>query len=383
MASKGFPIFIVSMLKSIIVLGGRHWWLSFLVWMVLIAPVQAALELRVAVEQGVKQVTLGSSTTAIVRDGTGQAVGNLNAMAGMTAETNGSGIKLGQWQGKSLWIEPKDNGYVWIGDRWYRGRTRLVSSDNKLTAVNHVDLEHYLYSVIGAEMSPSWPIEALKAQAVAARSYVLHQRSKSKSDIYDVGDTQRWQVYKGLNSETVTTHQAVNATAGQIMTYGNKVILAVFHAASGGHTENVEDIWWSEPIPYLQGVPDYDQGTPVYQWTKTFSASQLSQKIPGVGNIIAMTPVERTPRGRVITLKVEGSRNTKTIKGKELRKILGLKSRLFTVSKTENGFQFNGRGYGHGLGLSQWGAYNLSRRGLNYLQILSHYYSSAQLSQMD
>ncbi|NEO46563.1 MAG: sporulation protein, partial [Moorea sp. SIO4A3] len=117
--------------------------------------------------------------------------------------------------------------------------------------------------------------------------------------------------------------------------------------------------------------------------TKSFSASQLSQKIPGVGNIIAMTPVERTPRGRVITLKVEGSRSTKTIKGKELRKILGLKSRLFTVSKTENGFQFNGRGYGHGLGLSQWGAYNLSRRGLNYLQILSHYYSSAKLSQID
>ena len=84
MASKGFPIFIVTMLKSIIVLGGRHWWLSFLLWMVLIAPVQAAVELRIAVEQGVKQVTLGSSTTAIVRDGTGQAVGNVKAMAGMT-----------------------------------------------------------------------------------------------------------------------------------------------------------------------------------------------------------------------------------------------------------------------------------------------------------
>jgi stage II sporulation protein D len=97
-------------------------------------------------------------------------------------------------------------------------------------------------------MSANWPQEALKAQAVAARSYALYKRSTSGNSVYDVGDTTTWQVYKGLETEAPGTQSAVNATAGQVMTYGGKIILAVFHSSSGGHTENVEDIWTD---PYL------------------------------------------------------------------------------------------------------------------------------------
>ncbi|MGC1393783.1 MAG: SpoIID/LytB domain-containing protein, partial [Coleofasciculaceae cyanobacterium] len=363
------------MLKQVILLGGRHWWLSFILWVVLIAPAQAATELRIAIKQGVSQVQVGSSTKAIIRDDSGQQVGELAPLNAFNAR-GGSNVALGQWRSQRLWIEPTANGVVWIGDRWYRGRTKLVSTAGGLTAVNYVNLEDYLYSVLGSEMFPNWPLEALKAQAVAARSYALYKRSTSANAIYDLGDTTTWQVYKGVNSEALPTHQAVDATAGQVMIYGGRVILAVFHSSSGGHTENVEDIW-KEALPYLRGVADYDQGAPVFEWTKNFSGTQLSSLISGVGNVVEMRAERTTPQGRVVTMLVKGDRATRRISGNDLRNALNLKSTLFVVNPAGSGFQVTGRGFGHGLGLSQWGAHNLAAQGINYQQILDHYYQNA------
>jgi stage II sporulation protein D len=365
-------------------LGGRNWWLSFLLWIVLVGPAQAATQLRVAIQEGVSRVQVGSSTRAIVRDSTGQEIGELEALNAFNAQGGGGNVALGQLRSHQLWIEPTDNGFVWIGDRWYRGRTQLVPTGKGLVAVNYVDLEQYLYSVLGAEMSASWPLEALKAQAVAARTYALYKRATGGNSVFDVGDTTQWQVYKGLETEAKSTHQAVESTAGQVLTYGGQPILAVFHASSGGHTENVEDIWrQSQSLPYLRGVADYDMGTPNFEWTKSLSRSELSRKISGVGSVISMTPESTTPQGRIVTMLVQGDRGTRHVSGSDLRSALGLKSTLFVVnSDGNNGFQIQGRGYGHGLGLSQWGARNLAAQGTNYQQILGHYYQSATLSQL-
>lgn len=381
MTSRRLPVSFLSVLKQMILLGGRHWWLSFLLWIILVGPAQAATELRVAIKEGVSRVTIGSSTKAIVRNASGQQVGELEAMNGFSANGGGSSVALGQWRSSQLWVEPTSGGYVWIGDRWYRGRTKLVPSGRGLTAVNVVDLEQYLYSVLGAEMSPNWPQEALKAQAVAARTYALYKTATSGNTIYDVDDTTKSQVYKGLESEGQGTVLAVNATAGQVLTHSGKPILAVFHSSSGGHTENVEDIW-SNPLPYLRGVADYDQGAPVYQWSKSFSRSQLSSRISGVGTVTSMIPERTTPQGRIVTMLVKGTGGTKRISGTNLRSALGLKSTLFTVNPTGSGFEISGRGYGHGLGLSQWGAYNLAQQGVNYQQIVAHYYQNATLTQI-
>ncbi len=381
MASRRFPVSVICVLKQMILLGGRHWWLSFLLWIVLVGPVQAATELRVAIKAGVSRVQVGSSTKAIIRNSAGQEVGKIEAMNALNAQDSGSSVALGQLRSSQLWIEPTDNGYVWIGDRWYRGRTLVVPSGRGVTAVNYVNLEHYLYSVLGSEMSANWPQEALKAQAVAARSFALYKRATSGNGVYDVGDTTTWQVYKGLETEAQSTHLAVDATAGQVMTYGGEIILAVFHSSSGGHTENVEDIW-KQPLPYLRGVDDYDMGAPVYEWTKSLSRGQLSSLIAGVGNVISMTPERTTPQGRIITMMVKGDRGTRRISGNDLRSALGLRSTLFVVNPTGNGFQINGRGFGHGLGMSQWGAYKLAERGVNYQQILVHYYQNATLARI-
>jgi stage II sporulation protein D len=179
-----------------------------------------------------------------------------------------------------------------------------------------------------------------------------------------------------------------------VLIYQGRIIEAVFHSASGGHTENVEHVW-SNPLPYLKGVPDFDQGTPEFSWVKKFSRTNLSSMIAGVGNVVSMEPAKLTPQGRVISMRVVGDAGTRTISGDSLRSLLDLKSTKFKVipeyeqtgekakaATVPAGFQIQGNGFGHGLGLSQWGAYNLARKGYDYRQIVLHYYKNTTLAKI-
>nr|WP_242578159.1 SpoIID/LytB domain-containing protein [Chroococcus sp. FPU101] len=358
----------------------KYGWLTVLLWMLVIAPVQAATELRVAIVKAANQVSVGSSTDALIKDGTGRTLGKLTAMSPFVAQPKTNSVAIQQFTSQQLVIEPSNDGYVWIGNRWYRGRTRLMIQGKGVTALNLVDLESYLYSVVGSEAIATWPLEALKAQAVAARTYALNKSSTGGNRFYDLDTTVQTQVYKGLETEYLSTHEAVNQTAGQILTYNGKAILAVFHSSSGGHTENVEDVW-SSALPYLRGVVDYDQTAPVYQWTKTFNINEVGSLL-GVGTVKTFVPERITPNGRIITLKVIGAKGSKLIDDSQVRKVLDLRSTLFTVSVQDNMVEFKGRGYGHGIGLSQWGAYYLSLQGVPYDQILTHYYQQVTLTAM-
>lgn len=355
---------------------------SLLLWLLLFAPAQAATALRVVLKENVKQVAVGSSTKAVIKDATGNPLGEVEGMSGFRAESGKGKVRLGQWQGRQLEIDPKGDGYVWIGDRWYRGETKLIHDGSDLTVINQVNIEDYLYSVVGGEMVASWPLEALKAQAVAARSYALHKQESAQNRLYDVKSTTASQVYKGIKSETPRTVEAVNTTQGQVLTYGDRPILAVFHSSSGGHTENVEDVW-SRPLPYLRGVADYDQTAPVYQWEKRLSKGEMGRRLGNLGAIQSLIPQQTTPQGRIVKLKVVGDRATQTISGNEFRKALDLRSTLFQVNPTPQGFVISGRGFGHGVGLSQWGAYYLAQQGANYRQILGHYYQQVKLALID
>lgn len=344
-------------------------------------PARATVELRVAVQDQATTVTVGSSTLATVRGWDGHNLGQIPSGRSVVVSAEGSMVRLVDWHDQALWVEPSEGGYIFIGDTWYRGRVLLMPSDHGVTAINWVDLEAYLYSVLGGEMPNSWPLEALKAQAVAARSYALYQRQKATNQPFDVSDTTASQVYKGLASEAASTHAAVDATRGQVLTYGNQVIEAVFHSSSGGYTENVEDVW-QQSLPYLRSVRDYDQGSPVYQWTETFSLDAFQKRITGIGRLQSAVPERTTPRGRVITMRLQGTGGTRLLSGNEIRQALNLRSTLFTIALSGNTVRVSGRGYGHGLGLSQWGAHNLAAQGQTYQQILSHYYQGAILSQL-
>lgn len=379
MTSMKFQLYLGSLLSQIKI---RHWWISVFLWIALVAPAQAAVILRVAIERGVNQVKVGSSTTGIVKDSTGRTLGQLPAMSAFYAQAVPGGVALDKWQSGLFWIEPTGKGFVYIGDRWYRGRTLVVPTEKGLTAVNWVDDQEYLYSVLGGEMDASWPQEALKAQAIAARTYALYEREKQRNNpVYDLGNTpDRWQIYKGVISESPATYKAVDETAGQVLTYKNKIILSVFHACSGGHTENVEDVWGNN-LPYLRAVQDYDQNISECNWVKSFSPSEISSKFPEVGTVTAIVPETFSPFRSVKVLKIVGNKGTKVLQGEEVRTALKLKSTRFSVSKGADGsFVLQGLGFGHALGMSQWGAYNLARQGVNHLQILGHYYKGVALT---
>jgi stage II sporulation protein D len=368
------------MLKSTSQLGKQAIQLAVFLCFMAIAPAQAhAYQLRVAVAQKIPEVKIGTSTTAIVRDESGKKIGELPPSKGIVAKVNGEKVVAGDSEVSQLSVEPQNGGYVWINDRWYRGSVQVVVVNGQLTAIDRVDLEHYLYSVLGAEMSATFPAEALKAQAVAARTYALYRSQSARKKLFDVDNTEASQVYKGLSTEADTTQRAVRATSGQVMKYQGKLILAAFHSASGGHTENVEDIW-SNSLPYLRGVPDDDVGTPEYVWSKTFSFAQLSEslKIPNIKEIAANRV---TQYGSVVSLKASGD-NEQTLAGSVLRSSLKLKSLRFTVTPTPEGFVFNGLGNGHALGLSQWGAYNMAQKGVKYSSILAHYYQGVDLGKV-
>ena len=364
---------------------GRHWWIGILLWLTLLAPAQASVIMRVAIAREVKQIKVGASTTAIVKDSSGKTLGQLPGMSAFAAQAVPGGVALDRWQSGLFWIEPSNKGFVYIGDRWFRGRTLVIPTGTGITAVNWIDLEEYLYSVIGGEMDSRWPDEALKAQAIAARTYALYERERQRGNpVYDLGDSpDRWQIYKGVSSESPKTYNAVDTTAGKVLTYNNQIILSVFHACSGGHTENVEDVWISKE-PYLRAVPDFDQNIKECNWTKTFTSGELSARIAGVGNVKDMIIETVSPFRSVKTLKIIGDRGTKVLAREQVRTALKIKSTRFTVGKDANGsFVLQGLGFGHGVGMSQWGAYELAKRGANYLQILGYYYQGVALTPIE
>ncbi len=375
--------------------GRKSWWMTLLFWLVAIVPARAEIELRVAIEQDVEQVKVGGSTEAILRDGAGQVLAQIPAMNAVVAQSQDGKVTVNQLQTSQLWIEPaSEDGYVFIGERWYRGRTLVVPTSGGITAVNYVPMEQYLYSVVGAEMPASWSLEALKSQAVAARSYALYQRQHSGNTVFDLGDTTTWQVYGGLEKEAPSTRAAVDATKDQVLTYRGQIINAVFHSCAGGHTENVEDVWTS-PLPYLRGVPSPDSDFSQCQWDPlTFTASELAERL-GYEGTVSSVSVQRHPHGRVLALTIDGSAGSKTVEGRAVRDRLGLRSTLFSIEAEQSPvasagnvsaaparFRISGAGNGHGIGLSQYGAYKLAQQNWNYQQILLHYYTGVALAKI-
>jgi peptidoglycan hydrolase-like amidase len=194
--------------------------------------------MRVAISTGSPSLVVGSSTPSEVVDAQGKVLGRLPASEGTNVLPDGQYIRIGKWQTPAgVWLKPAKGGLVFVGDRWYRGDLLLVSQGNSLLAVNYVDLESYIASVVGAEVSPSWPMNALKAQAIAARSYALVHYLRPANALYDLGNTERWQVYRGINAEWNTTRQAAKETHGVFLSYKGGVVESMYAASDDIVTE--------------------------------------------------------------------------------------------------------------------------------------------------
>ena len=362
-------------------------------------------------------------------------------------------------------------GLLRFNSRSYRGAFLITQ---KAGLLNAIDVEQYLRGVLPAEVGASWPKEALRAQAICARTYVLRQSLNRASKGYDVVDTDADQVYKGADVEAEKTNQAVASTAGEILTYGKEIAQTFFHSDSGGHTADISDVW-GQKVPYLEGVPEVvNYKSPVSSWTARISAGKIQSaitKITGtdIGPISQIQVSEVDEGGRAVNMTFTGTKGSKTIKASQFRTTVDprtLKSTMFTpsggafkvdntatpsglvsrqsgasgnelsleeeqgiakmtaegvftttelidmltnpakkkqyyqsgmtrttkkapaqtaqkkqrskygyaIEKSGNEFVFYGRGWGHGVGMSQWGAMAMAEQGYSAEKILTHYY---------
>lgn len=190
------------------------------------------LEMRVAIARDMSSLTIGASSLGWVINTDGSAHCDIPAQSSLIAYPNASGIDFGGCQlSSAVWLEAEQGGYVFVKDGWFKGRVLLFNNGGQLIAVNFVRLGDYLSSVVGSEMYHHWPLEALKAQAVAARSYALTHHVRPASDYFDLDNTQRFQAYKGINMETTNTQRAVAETAGEFISYEGGIVESLYAAS--------------------------------------------------------------------------------------------------------------------------------------------------------
>lgn len=375
----------------------------------LVFPAHSApdVTVRVNIAEQLSKAVVFTAESAEIHGYTSQGwqkLAELPAQQALVLEGQGSQIKSNLPLNQSISalkvrLDSQESMFA-LGDKWYRGEATILPSSSGLKVINTLSLEKYLYSVIPSEMPASWPMEALKSQAVAARTYALSHMGTYAKEGYDLKATTASQVYQGMRSETASSHKAVKSTRGKILTYHNKPIHAYFHSTSGGFTESGSELWAN--FPYLKAVHDFDQASPKYTWSTQLSQRELKTKLAQhklyPGDILRLEVSQRTQSGRAKFVQVMGKNSSIQIKGTKLRQILGLNSTFINIgnmspdgkrmtefdpSITPHLFQISGRGWGHGLGMSQWGARQMALNGHHYKHILAHYYPGTTLNSIN
>jgi stage II sporulation protein D len=311
-------------------------------------PAEAPPLVRVLIRQQASLALAAAAAPLQLADAEGSPVGLIaaeqpfalrqqqGALVVVMAGAAGVGETLLPLQG-DLWIVPLPapgrSALVMVEGQLYRGRLQVrAGGDGRLLVINQLPLERYLPSVVGSEMPAAWPQAALRAQAVAARTYAISQL-KPKA-LFDLKATVDSQVYRGVASETDSTRSAVASTRSQVLMQGNVPINAVFHSSSGGNTENSGEVW-SRQLPYLVSVPDFDQRSPMRQWQQRIEPDQLRRvfrETAGVSRIDVLA-VSRT--GRIRRARVIGPAGSLELSGAELRQRLGLRSTLVKAFRLE------------------------------------------------
>ncbi|MDR2493975.1 MAG: SpoIID/LytB domain-containing protein [Spirochaetaceae bacterium] len=301
-------------------------------------------------------------------------------------------------------------------DRAYRGSIEFRIAESRVTVINILNIEEYLYGVIPAEMPSSWPQEALKAQAIAARSYTLAYLGQYRERGFDLYGSVLSAAYRGVTGEAASTTAAVDATRSVYLTAGGKPFRAYYSANHGGYSENTVSVWGDETfnaaVPdklaaprtaafsldrlarWIQDRPESYSSMPnlhstqAYRWEKWVSVEEIQSRnaeYGAIGDILAIISRGRGISGRIHDIEMRGSLGVMRIKGDRIRSRLGgLRSNLFTIQAKlgKNGapeyFIFQGAGWGHGVGLDQSGAAGMAQAGFSAEQILAHYYPLAE-----
>lgn len=298
----------------------------------------------------------------------------------------GAVLVPGRGRVESLRLGP---GPVRVGDLWYRGTLEVRPGSDGLDVINRVDLESYVAGTLMREVYPAWEDAVLRAQAVVARTYALHEMQRHRDRHFDVTADARSQVYGGISAEMPRAWEAVEATRGEYLAFGGEPILAVYHSASGGRTASSEEVW-GEALPYLVSREVAgEEPSPASRWREELSAEELREALAELGIEVGRPTelrVERRSRsGRAASLRVRGARGEARLSARALRRALGssrVRSTRFEVRGEGDRFVIEGAGAGHGVGMSQWGARAMAARGADYRAILRAFYPRTTLERL-
>ncbi|WP_027414925.1 SpoIID/LytB domain-containing protein [Aneurinibacillus terranovensis] len=333
-------------------------------------------------------------------------------------------------------------------------RLGVKNGQSCIIPINELSVDNYLKGVVPMEMSDSWEMEALKAQAVAARTYVMKSMQSLNANGY-INDTVKYQAYRGVNIEGDNATQAVEGTKGEVLTYNGQLISALYSSSDGGYTESSENVWSGGAYPYLTEKPDpYDAKiSPHIGWQETYTIGDIEKKLAaagmGVGTVKSIQLAAVYPSHRIADLVIQGDKGTQHLSKERARTVLGLKSAMYTIKLNTTGnaasnpdpnstvtvlgqtaekknllglsvqtatgvkpvapgktviqgatgqaslsgqqasagtiasVTFTGNGWGHGVGMSQWGAREMAKEGKTFAEILDFYYQGAVLTQND
>lgn len=343
-------------------------------------------ELRVLIGQNISSARVHANAAFRVIDaGTGAPLKRGSKPVTIRVSENRLWIDNRKVGSNACRVESETN-LIGIDNRFYRGALVISAAPGGGQVLNIVPLEGYLYGVVPREMPGSWPQQALMAQAVAARTYALYMKEKNAANPYDVAASTASQVYGGLASETARTTRAVDTTRGQVMVYKGRPIIACFHSNSGGFTED-SGMVWNAQFPYLKAKPDrFSTEANGYRWKYYLSydtvAEQLRKTGFDIGRIESLAVKGTSSSGRTISVEVVTDQGVKTLSSNQFRLAVGqsnVKSTLFVMTPRPTGVLVKGRGYGHGVGMSQWGAKRMAGTGSSYREILNYYYEDIRI----
>lgn len=346
---------------------------------------------RVLLREGEGPITLRAQASCdLVSLAGGHIRARLLGGSWLQAEAGAGGILINASRGPSPGFRLSCGAPILVAGVPYRGSIEVRrNGSGGIAVVNELPLETYLRGVMKAEVAPDWPLEALKAQAVVARTYALYQVLSQREALYHLAATTASQVYGGVHGEGLQSSEAVEATAGIVLTYQGGIVPAFYHAASGGSTEDAVAVW-DRPFPYIVGVDDpFSVIAPNHRWEVTLTTAEVRRALVrggyDVGPIRQVVPLSRTRSGRIARLRIWHDAGTLKLQGKDFRSLLGpdrIRSTNFDVVRRGETLRFVGQGWGHGVGMSQWGAKAMADLAYDYLGILKHYFPLAELMRL-
>lgn len=337
--------------------------------------------IRIAILKAVPELVVNGNEMLVTVDGRNPVAVDLP----VTLKATRDGVQLNGQSYRTVQFSSATA--VFVNNKPYRGIAEVVRLDNGLTVINQLPLEEYLVGLINCEISSAWPIDAVMAQAVIARTYALNRKAQRAGSLYHLESSVMDQVYDGCQIEDSRARRAVKDTEGQVLTYAGAIIQAFYHSNCGGSTEAAEHVWGA-PLAYLKGVDcKYCQNSPSVSWEQKIPLSELEDKLRAAGHKISgltdIRPGSLNTRGRLKNIVLVTSKGTVSVAGDQFRKAIGysvIKSTRFSLKVVKGEACFSGTGNGHGVGLCQWGAKQRAQDGFDYTEILSYYYPGTVLS---